>query len=279
MTDVITEISGSKVQHGKYNDRIYVMHLNVGHDVSLFLAEIEKLALDNGYSKIFAKVPARFSREFSGHGFEVEASIPGYFGNNDSCLFMSGFYSPERNSVAPVLKAEIDGVQAACMKKKNDKIGALPGEYMIKIVEEKDVPKACAVYRQVFEHYPFPISDENYLISTMKENIVYYACYSGDEIVSMASCEIDVYDNNVELTDFATPPAHRGHNFSYHVMKRMEDDMKKQGKRIAFTIARALSAGMNISFARNGYRFSGLLVNNTRIATGFESMNVWYKQL
>jgi hypothetical protein len=44
-----------------------------------------------------------------------------------------------------------------------------------------------------------------------------------------------------------------------------------------YTIARAISVGMNITFARCGYDFGGTLVNNTQIAGRIESMNVWYK--
>jgi hypothetical protein len=34
---------------------------------------------------------------------------------------------------------------------------------------------------------------------------------------------------------------------------------------------------MNITFTRASYRFSGMLVNNTNISGGIESMNVWYR--
>jgi len=47
----------------------------------------------------------------------------------------------------------------------------------------------------------------------------------------------------------------------------------------AYTIARALSAGMNVTFARAGYDYGGTLTNNTNICGQIESMNVWYKPL
>ena len=46
-----------------------------------------------------------------------------------------------------------------------------------------------------------------------------------------------------------------------------------------FSIARSLSAAMNITFAKNGYRYGGTLGNNTNIAGRIESMNIWYKHL
>ncbi len=55
--------------------------------------------------------------------------------------------------------------------------------------------------------------------------------------------------------------------------------MPSRGIRTAYTIARAVSYGMNITFARCGYQYGGRLVNNTDIAGSLESMNVWYKTL
>jgi beta-lysine N6-acetyltransferase len=59
----------------------------------------------------------------------------------------------------------------------------------------------------------------------------------------------------------------------------VEEEMRQRGIRLAFTIARAYSFGMNITFARADYRFGGTLVNNTNISGALESMNVWHKPL
>jgi hypothetical protein len=55
----------------------------------------------------------------------------------------------------------------------------------------------------------------------------------------------------------------------------MEKYIKELGLKTAYTIARALSYGMNITFAKMGYTYSGTLVNNTNISGRLESMNVW----
>ena len=55
--------------------------------------------------------------------------------------------------------------------------------------------------------------------------------------------------------------------------------MARRGMRTAYTIARAVSPGMNITFARLGYQFSGTLINNTQISGAIESMNIWHKPL
>jgi putative beta-lysine N-acetyltransferase len=81
------------------------------------------------------------------------------------------------------------------------------------------------------------------------------------------------------MTDFATLPEHLGKGFAARLLEEMEKRMARQGRRIAFSIARALSLAMNTLFSRRGYTYGGTLVNNTNIAREIESMHVWYKSL
>jgi len=55
--------------------------------------------------------------------------------------------------------------------------------------------------------------------------------------------------------------------------------MRSAGIITAYTIARAYSFGMNITFAERDYDFDGTLTNNTNISGRLESMNVWHKRL
>ena len=81
------------------------------------------------------------------------------------------------------------------------------------------------------------------------------------------------------MTDFATLPSHRGRGLATHLLGRMDGAARTAGERVAYTIARAVSFGMNITFARRGYAFGGTLVSNTQIGGAIESMNIWYKVL
>ena len=98
-------------------------------------------------------------------------------------------------------------------------------------------------------------------------------------MVAASSSEMDVDGRNTEMTDFATLPEARGQGLAQHLLQIMERAMRKTGIQTAYTIARALSPGMNITFAKAGYRFGGTLINNTQISGQIESMNVWYKAL
>ena len=54
--DKIVDYYGSVIQHGEYNDRVYIIKINPDKYKET-LIEAEKLAQKNNYGKIFAKVP------------------------------------------------------------------------------------------------------------------------------------------------------------------------------------------------------------------------------
>lgn len=113
----------------------------------------------------------------------------------------------------------------------------------------------------------------------MNENVIYFGLWRQSKIVALSSAEMDIESSNAEMTDFATLPGYRGKGLAAFLLQQMESEMRKRHIKTAYTIARALSFGMNITFAKMGYRYSGTLINNTNISGRFESMNVWYKSL
>jgi putative beta-lysine N-acetyltransferase len=90
---------------------------------------------------------------------------------------------------------------------------------------------------------------------------------------------MDIQSGNTEMTDFATLPEYRGKGLSAFLLRLMESEVKKRQIKTTYTIARAPSFGMNITFSKMGYSYSGTLINNTNIFGHFENMNVWYKLL
>ena len=81
------------------------------------------------------------------------------------------------------------------------------------------------------------------------------------------------------MTDFAVLEKYRGNHISLYLLKMMEEEMKKIGIKKAYTMARALSYGMNISFSKMGYLYSGTVINNANISGDLESLNIWHKDL
>ena len=90
---------------------------------------------------------------------------------------------------------------------------------------------------------------------------------------------MDTVSKNVEMTDFATLSKFRGNSYANLLLRFMENEMRSRGMQTAYTIARAISPGMNITFGKAGYTYGGRLINNTNIAGQIESMNVWHKNL
>ncbi|MCK9278787.1 MAG: putative beta-lysine N-acetyltransferase [Methanoculleus sp.] len=275
-TDTIATIGHTLVQHGQLSDRIYVMHLSPA-DLPGILDDLDGLAQREDYSKIFAKVPASALSLFIARGYIVEARVPRFFrGREDGC-FAAKFFDVERRRE----KADSAAVLGAVRAKGGERRPvALPPGWTYSMATEDDVDDLAALYREIFATYPFPIGDPGYLRETMAGDYRYFIVRAADgRIAAASSAEIYRQDENVEMTDFAVHPDFRGRNLSALLLSRMEEEMRAAGMKTAFTIARALSYSINITFARAGYAWAGTLVNNTNICGGFESMNVWYRAL
>ena len=135
------------------------------------------------------------------------------------------------------------------------------------------------IYHRVFRTYPFPIQKPAYLKRMMKEDVRYFCIRIDGRIVAIAAAEIDIRNENVEMTDFATMPEWRGMGLAEMLLRHMDRKMRDCGIKTAYTIARAASHGMNAVFRNKRYIYAGLLKNNTQISGQIESMTVWYKPL
>lgn len=275
--DTLEKFEESTIQHGNYNDRIYLIKLAPEASSSTPLKLID-LAKKNDYSKIFAKVPEHQSDIFLAAGFEEEAKVPAFYDGETTAVFM-GFYlnieraeEPEFGKMQEILKIAIE--------KQTDKTKCcLNDDLTLRICKESDTVTMADIYKNIFPSYPFPIHESAYLWETMKSHIDYFGIEANGQLVAISSAEMDRLTSNVEMTDFATLPKWRGNGFAQLLLARMEDEMKAKGIKTAYTIARAMSAGMNITFSKAGYRFGGRLKNNTNISGQIESMNVWYKKI
>ncbi|MDX2446854.1 MAG: putative beta-lysine N-acetyltransferase [Desulfobacterales bacterium] len=278
MTDRIEKIGRSIVQHGSYNRRAYLMKL-YDQDVIHILPALDCLAHDNHYEKILAKVPSGSKTVFERQGYIQEAVIPGYFNNREHAFFMCKYLSSGRRQITGCQKIQeilsLAKQQGLLPSKKNS-----TQPVNIRICGPEDVGKMSRVFKSVFKTYPFPIFDADYLATVIKnKQAIYFCMENGRQINAIAASEIDSDNKGVEMTDFATLPGYRGQGLAGCLLEDMERAMKGQGMKTAFSIARALSPGMNILFAKKGYAFGGTLANNTQISGHIESMNVWYKSL
>ncbi|MEZ4357242.1 MAG: putative beta-lysine N-acetyltransferase [Eubacteriales bacterium] len=278
MVDRIEKIGGSMIQHGKYSDRVYLIKI-CKKDYPIIIDKIDKLAKLNNYSKIFIKAPSWAKQGFESNGYKIEAFIPNFYNGIEDAFFMAKYLSTARETISN--QELLDKIIETAKNTEPIKIEGLrlDNDFTFAKLEQKDSKEMSVLYKKVFETYPFPIHDPDYVASTMNEDFIYFGIRHNGRLVAVSSCEMDVKSSSVEMTDFATLPEYRAKGLASFLLMKMESEMSKKGIKTAFTIARAVSYGMNIAFAKHKYVYAGTLKNNTNIFGGIESMNVWYKAL
>lgn len=269
------KLGNSQIQHGPDNNRIYLMKLDPA-DLPGITEDLDRLADQNGYTKIFAKVPSPHAPAFIANGYRREGKIPQFYEGKTDAAFLGKFINPARE-ISPQ-REEIENIIALAQSKNGKADKPLPDGYTLRPAVEADAEEMAEVYRQVFASYPFPIHDPDYLIETMRSHVCYFVAEKDGKIAAAASGEMDKENRNAEMTDFATLPEHLGNGLAVHLLKFMEPEMRKRNIATLYTIARAISPGMNITFAKCGYTFGGTLINNTQISGSIESMNLWFRQ-
>lgn len=274
MNDKMEKLGNSLIQHGPDNRRIYLMKLDPS-DLPELVGQLDQLAKQNGYTKIFAKVPAPSAKQFLAAGYRQEGTIPLFYKGETDAVFLGKFIDPSRAETPQ--QAEIENIIKLAESKAGSELRPLPEGYRLRPATEDDCTEMAEVYRTVFASYPFPIHDPEYLKETMRSHVCYFVAEKDGHIAAAASGEMDRENFNAEMTDFATLPEHLGNGLAVHLLNYMDPAMHERGIRTLYTIARAISPGMNITFAKCGYRFGGTLINNTQISGSIESMNLWYR--
>jgi putative beta-lysine N-acetyltransferase len=274
--DTIEYLDGALIQHGPLNNRVYLMKMGDARPDDLVRGLIRK-ATDAGYSKIFAKIPDSAIPPFLEAGFRKEAGVPGFFDGREAATFLGYYLDAERRREKD--PGALDTILELSRKQPASVITPPENGISLGRCSVDDAVEMADIYQKVFPTYPFPIHDPDYLQETMKSHVIYFGATSQGRLVALASSEMDMDAKNVEMTDFATLPHWRGNRLGSHLLSLMEKAVKAKQIKTAYTIARAASPGMNITFARLGYQYGGRLINNTNISGRIESMAVWYKSI
>ncbi len=276
-SDSVITYGKSILQHGPFNNRIYVISL-AQDDLPGIIRFADELAENEGYTKIVGKVPASSAGLFARAGYIAEASIPAFFQGKEDAVFMAKYTDPERSET--IDSAEYANIPAGDRNNTvHRKEASLPDGFTLRPARTDDAENLADVFQRVFPTYPFPISDPEFLKKTMQDNVRYFLIMEGDKIAAAAACEIDEPSLTAEMTDFAADLLYRGRGFAGILLSEMEKVMRVEGIITGYTIARSVSIPMNAVFAGGGYRFGGMLPNNTNISGSIENMNVWYKKL
>lgn len=107
--DQVETLGKSIIQHGPFNNRIYVVKYHPDDHLSL-IPQLEDLASKKNYTKIFMKVPGQFANDIKSMGYRVEAMIPEYYRGQQDLMLMSKFFDPQRELEpdAEVIKKNLD---------------------------------------------------------------------------------------------------------------------------------------------------------------------------
>ncbi len=275
-SDTIEKVlSGTLIQHGKLNDRIYLLKLNTG-DIPEIFSYLTDLAYSNKYSKIICKTPKSYAPAFFANGFIMEAYIPGFYRQEEDMFLVSKFLSSDR-----ILNIETNELEllSNLLENTKPKEQSLNRKFSFRELTKDDTWEITNIFKTVFKTYPFPVHEEAYIRQTMEDNVRYFGSFHQNKLTAIASSEIDYQSENAEMTDFATHPDYKGNNLASQLLNIMEAEMKKGKIKTLYTIARLKSIPMNLTFIRNNYEYSGTLIKNTNISGDIESMNIYYKQL
>lgn len=259
-----------------YNRRITVYEFNLaGLDGAVEMVRVlEGKAASNGLDKIWLKSEEEWAAALLKAGMKPEAKIPGYYRGRKPALVASRYLSSSRQTPSGTRAGSTRFVPGT---KRLPGDRALPAGLRLDWGRSEHCTALARLYERVFKTYPFPVFDPGYLAYTMNHDVCYLLAWYEGEPVAAASAEINRKDQNAEMTDFATLPQWRGHGLAYCLLERLESQLKSEGIRCLYTIARSSSAGMNKVFFNAGYAYRGVLLNNCNIAGGFEDMNVWSK--
>ena len=274
LSDEVLNIRGNRIQQGPDNDRVYLFKPRVDN-LDGMASELLVLAKEYGRSKVVAKIPSSSFLEFERFGYVVEAVIPRLYRGKDNGLLMSFFIDPKRASPE---RNDFDKLMDLAISKQQSPRNHNP-DVDVKLAKKQDADSLVELYSSTFGSYPFPINDPAFIAMTMDNNSDYFMIKEEGKIIAAASAEINHSGENAEMTDFAVLPSHRGRGLAIELLAEMEHQVKKKGIKVAYTIARASSIGINRTFARLRYEYRGRLVKNADICDQLESMNVWSKDL
>lgn len=259
-----------------FNKRIRVMNYKA-EDNQGMVGFIDWLCKKNQFGKVFLKARADEWEKLLPYGFVLEGVFKYYF-NGEHAYCLSKFYSQERR-ISLNFDEETKILETVSKITPDASPPALSPEFQLREAREEDIPEISLLYDRVFKTYPIPLNQPQYVEQLMSEDYLFMVITHMGKIVSCASADINYPLANAEITDCASHPENRGKGLMYAVIASLEKEVIDRGIQCLYSIARALSPGMNTVFKKLGYTYTGRLVNNCNIFGKFEDMNLWVKSV
>ncbi|SRR6056297_872379 len=276
--DILENINGAMVHHGEIHNRLYMMKAEKENWDTL-IPNIENLAREKKYDKILGRVPANAKEVFQSRGYEIEAEIPRMYNGEKTGYFLADYLEKDRGFCSEKQLKTIESVKMialAAYSSGEDSHFDLPSNLHVRKMNKSDLQAFGSLHEKAFKKYPFPIHKTEYLLELMEKQHEFYGLFQGNELLVSAILKIHESESNVEIVDFATHPNYRGQNLSYYLVQEIKKQIEQHTYKTIYSLVRATSYGLNITFSKHGFSFGGTLYNNTVIHNTMESMNVWY---
>ncbi|MEH7226031.1 putative beta-lysine N-acetyltransferase [Bacillus sp. JJ1566] len=256
-----------------FNRRLRVLEYR-GHLYSL-LDEVNEIAEKHSFEKIIIMAKREDLSNFMARGYMIEAMLQKYFNGSDA-YFVTKYFTNERRNSEKWMEEERIITDILRNPRENKPTDT---HFLIRKATVEDAVQLSALYNTVFQIYPTPLNKPDYIQQVMKDSTIFYVVEDNGVIVSSASADVNPTFFNAELTDCATLDAYRKHGLMKKLLVELEKELMNNGIYCAYSIARALSYGMNKSFYQLGYSYTGRVTNNCYIFDKIEDMNVWVKDL
>lgn len=244
---------------------------------SAVLCRMRDIAAHHQITKLFIKSPKQDWQRFVSEGCMLEGIYKGYFKGEDGYCMAEYYELDRRNSDYWMDEDRI--VNDVLKLPTKPERPVLPAGFTMRPAAAEDAPSLASLYRTVFQTYPTPMDNSEYIAHAMSEGTCFYVIEHNGSLISAASAERNDKYCNAEMTDCATLPAYRNLGLMRLLIHALEDELVAEGYRFAYSLARALSFGMNAVLFQMGYEYCGRLTKNCNIYDKFEDMNLWTKRL
>lgn len=269
------EIAGNKIRYGKLNNRVYVTDTSIDLP-NQFHRKVESFANENGLGKIIAKVQDSHVLPFLKHGYEIEATVPGYFGIQDA-IFVSKFIDEKRK------KCKHEEACDDILLKLEQETAWDPTSFNQPVVfrksNESDAFSIAKLYQHTFNHHGQPVFDAEFIQQSLKQGVEYYCVEYLETIVACVRIEREHNARNARLYDMVVLSHLRNSGIGTALINQVKHYLKKSDIEFVYSVCRAPSYAVNKVFARLDFEYGGRLTNNNLVDRDLVSMNVWSHRL
>lgn len=258
-----------------HNQRVKLIKYN-GNTQKIAKNSIE-MCNKYGMGKIITSVYEKDTSVFIENGFVLEGTIEGYYeGKTGYCV---SYFHDVKRAVSNKLSEE-DEIIKMSEEYANQYHHSINKDFVIRTADLDDADTLAHLYNTVFKTYPTPMDSPEYIKSVIKSNkIIFKVAEYDNQIVSAASADLHHELLHAEITDCATLEQFRGRGLLSHLVYHLEETLKEKKYITLFSLARALSLGINIVLSKHGYNFTGRQINNCNIMGNLEDMNIWVKKI